>query len=91
MSTSALNCENDATVFVESTAATETTELYDAGYDFRLLPPLPAAAIERTPSFHAFWNALFSVRLEKLPPRLIETIFEPAALHLLSALIRSDE
>src|SRR6478609_8964661 len=48
-STSALNCEKDATALFTATAATETTVANPAGYSTALVPPLPAAAISRRP------------------------------------------
>jgi hypothetical protein len=61
-----------------------------------VLPSLPAAATDSTPSLYAVWKALFSVVLEVLPPRLMfTTSFLPlpvaALLHRFRAVTRLDE
>ncbi len=50
ISTSLLYWEKEAFASLASTAATETTDAYPAGYEVRLFPSLPAAAMERMPS-----------------------------------------
>jgi hypothetical protein len=48
-STWLFRCEKLACAFAESTAATEMTESYDAGYECCVFPELPAAATDRMP------------------------------------------
>src|SRR5262249_51367241 len=90
-STSALYCEKLAHCLLASTPAMETTLVYPAGYDFAVVPALPAAAIDRMPASYRFWKVLLSSGLLTGPPSDIEITFAPAAWHFLAALASVDE
>jgi hypothetical protein len=50
ISTASFHWENPALLELLSTAATLMMDGYDAGYDFAVLPPFPAAATVKIPS-----------------------------------------
>ena len=91
ISTSALYCEKLAHCLFSSIAATDTTLLYEAGYERALVPALPAAAIDSTPLASRVSKARCSVFTEREPPSDMLMTLAPAALHLLAAVVSVDE
>src|SRR5437588_11865847 len=78
------NSEYEASVSVESVAATERTLSHAPGYSGVETPLLPAAATTTTPLPQAYWTASFRMVEESELPRLMLITFAPwSAAHLI--------